>query len=573
MNLNSFEKQVSSEILSRGKNYYNQGNVSNLDQVDDDEWIAKVRGNSGNYTVEITTDKNGEINEYDCNCPYDGITCKHVVAVLYAIKNELTSPTKTPDKKSTSKKTSELKDFIMNIPEKELRKFVLKLAQKNSEIKNDLLVEFSTEISAFDTSDYINIIADALDNATDYHGFIAYRDVYKITGPLEDLLSKATEYIENGKLRAAFNIVSAVAPESIKIMQSIDDSGGGCGGIISDSFNMIDTILKRCGNTELSDQIFKWLGEQVENPQYDDYGCADDLEPLFFEWANTPERMQIAYDYIEKQISAMQKKSDWSSQYKTTKFLKYKIDLLKKDNKPELANSIIDANLNIADFREVRIKEAMQKKNYPIAIDLINDGIEQAIKDKLPGIVHNFKDQLLSIYQTNADIPNISKLSRELYFENRYSMDYYRIYKSTFDQNEWRTVCNKIIESFVNEKRNNVWGRTILSEHLANIYIEEGMWDQLFKDVKETNDILVVERYLKYIQVQYSSELIPIYKNAIRKYAGNTGRTVYETTAKYLSNLSKLDGGMNEAKQLAHELMETYKNRRAMCDVFKSIRW
>jgi len=41
------------------------------------------------YQVTVKLEKENEISEYFCDCPYDGSTCKHVAAVLYAQRDEL----------------------------------------------------------------------------------------------------------------------------------------------------------------------------------------------------------------------------------------------------------------------------------------------------------------------------------------------------------------------------------------------------------------------------------------------------------------------------------------------------
>ena len=63
--------------------------VQNLEQ-DGETWAADVYG-MNNYLTEVTI-KNGQVTEWFCDCPYDhGPICKHVVAVLFAIRDE------TPD--------------------------------------------------------------------------------------------------------------------------------------------------------------------------------------------------------------------------------------------------------------------------------------------------------------------------------------------------------------------------------------------------------------------------------------------------------------------------------------------
>ncbi|ODS38877.1 MAG: hypothetical protein A7316_06825 [Candidatus Altiarchaeales archaeon WOR_SM1_86-2] len=71
----------SKRIFGRGESYYRRGKIRSMDvSRDKKEITAKVDGNYGIYDVEIYFDEDGI--SADCDCPYDGYGCKHIVAVL-----------------------------------------------------------------------------------------------------------------------------------------------------------------------------------------------------------------------------------------------------------------------------------------------------------------------------------------------------------------------------------------------------------------------------------------------------------------------------------------------------------
>lgn len=83
--LDNFENFVSYKILMRGEEYYDTDAVSELEETSPGEWTATVEG-TDDYNVEISV--NGkEVESWYCDCPYDGEICKHVVAVLLAIRD------------------------------------------------------------------------------------------------------------------------------------------------------------------------------------------------------------------------------------------------------------------------------------------------------------------------------------------------------------------------------------------------------------------------------------------------------------------------------------------------------
>jgi len=90
-------------ILERGARYYRTGKILSI-KVEDNRIIAKVEGNYGNYHVEIWIDED-EVDA-ECDCPYDGYGCKHIVAVMYKWIYEKESLGKIESNKNPSKTKS-----------------------------------------------------------------------------------------------------------------------------------------------------------------------------------------------------------------------------------------------------------------------------------------------------------------------------------------------------------------------------------------------------------------------------------------------------------------------------------
>jgi uncharacterized Zn finger protein len=569
MNLKDIQQNISSKIYERGQEYFEDGCVRGLIHIGQEKWKANVEGNYDDYTVEIILDDKNNIKSWHCNCPYDGDVCKHVVAVLLAVKEELKSA--KPAQKGKHHSPGWV-GIIEGTPEKELREFMLGYAKKHREFRDELLINLSKAQKEINTGKYRAIIAQTFNTMSGRYGFIEYHDTNAALHPVHNMLEKAEEYLLKGNLHEAFSIAAAVAPGCLEALEFMDDSNGECGGAVNEAFETVDKIMDACNDTQLAGTIFDWLLVQVQNPDYDNYGCADELEPIFFHWANTPARIKQARQFIEEQLEKYQSSDDWSARYRLTKYLKYKTALLIKEGKENEANRLINENLHLSDFREMKIEEALGQNNYPAAIEHINAGILQAEKDNYPGIVHRFKDQLLDMYKKQKNTEKARKVSKELFYESRHSMDYYRIYKGTFETAEWPEKCEEIIRHLLKDKKKGYWGYSFQAD-LADIYIEEKMWDRLFDEVKQADRIEITDKYAKYLKEDYSEGLILLYKNSIVRYAENTGRNIYAEIGRYLKNMATLKGGKAVAKSLMQELLETYKNRRAMKDEFRKLNW
>jgi len=466
----------------------------------------------------------------------------------------------------------EWETILSEISENELRNFVLNYAKHNPDFQNELVIDLSKAQKVINTEKYQKIIAHNFNKMSDRYGYIEYRDVDSAMETVDGLFEKAEDYLSENNLHEVFSIVSAIAIECIKGIQIMDDSNGQCGGAIWISFDFIDRILRNCTDEHLSDEIFDWLYEQIQNCDYSNYGCSDVLETIFFDWANNTPRLEKAYLFIDQQIKVFEKEKNWSNESRLVDFLKYKSNLLAKNGKKEEAEQIINDNLHFNNFRNIKIVDALAENDYKSAIEHLNQGILQAEKDNNSWTSIKYKTQLLSIYIKQKDKKNIRKFSKDLYFEGRYSIEIYRIYKNTFSPIEWENELDKIISHFTKQQKNFKWGYSFQS-NLADVFIEEHMWKPLLDSVIKADKISITENYAKYLQNDYSEELLILYKNNILKYAENTGREIYTHIVSFLKNMAKLDGGKQEAKDLMQKLLEMYRNRPAMKDEFSKLGW
>lgn len=85
MNLSDFERRISRKIVERGKLYFEEGYICDIQHSGD--WYEVVVEGTHLYYVEIMLEGQ-RVVESSCTCPYDfGEYCKHEVAALFAIRD------------------------------------------------------------------------------------------------------------------------------------------------------------------------------------------------------------------------------------------------------------------------------------------------------------------------------------------------------------------------------------------------------------------------------------------------------------------------------------------------------
>jgi hypothetical protein len=564
MNLNNFEDFVSETILERGLDYYHDLAVEDLQGMENGQWFAIVEGTQ-DYQVDVRLDETDEILEYRCTCPYKGEICKHVVAVLYEILD-----VSEEDEKNTASANANWKQLIQKIPDKDLRTFVTEYAAKDRTFRNHLSIKFSDLTGGDKREKYRELVSDIFTTSQDDEfGFVF--DLYELINKINTLFSKAEEYLKNNNPEEAFAIASAIAPECINTMDMVDDSNGDLGEAIDHSFNIADKILQTNAPTELKEEVFDWLLAQARNPDYDDYGCADYLEYLIVEHANSPGSIGKVLEFIDDQLANIMGGNNLLGNIRKSRYLQFKIDLLIQSGEQEKADQIINDNLHLSDLRQIMVDRHLKKGNLQKAIEMIKEGLEIAEKEDLPGVVINWKEQLLNIYQKQKDMANIRKWSLDLFFNSRREpMKYYKIYKNTFNAKEWTNERNRIVQQLLEEKkappRYGSYGYIPLTE----VYIEEKMWDELFRWIKASPNIRMLNEYLPYLKNDYASELLPLYRKAIIREAEKaSNRNEYKALTYYIKKMEDIPGGKGQGPELAKELLRKHSNRPAMKDEFR----
>lgn len=557
-----YEHYFSAQSLRRAYEYVDYVENVHLSQ---NSVSCKVEG-SYPYKVKIAWNDD-DYTELSCTCPYDyeGY-CKHIAAVLMYLEEELPEESITPQKQQKP----EWRKIIEKLPKEELLSLIIEYAYDDENLINTILVKYSSSSNKVDIHKYKRIVDNIFNAVSDDYGFIHHQDVYGVSHLISNLLDKAKSGAENGQLQEAFSISAAIAEVCVDYIQNLDDSSGWIGGLIYDTFVSVKDVFYRSKDEALKNVIFEWLGQQMSNEAYSDYGCDEALATTYFELGSNEPYAKSVFRFIDEQLAKHEKGSDWNSKYRYSYFLNEKLTLLKKAGKKQEVEATIEQNLHLSDFRKMKVNQLIEQKDFSTAITLIKEGIVISEQENLAGVTRDWNNLLLQIYREQNLEKEFQTLSRRMFLRHPDSMEYYRMFKITVDKAEWNAERTRIIDKLKKGTKTNAWFYHF-PYNLANIYIEEKMWAELFTEVKNANNISVTSQYAKYLKKDFSAELIEMYRDSILKYAQNTGRNIYEDVKRYLKEMGGLENGLPKAKALKEELLASYKNRRAMKEVLEPL--
>ena len=562
LNLQTFERQISSKIIERGLNYHRRGAVVELQQVDENTWVATVQGNT-NYTVQISL--SGEsVQNLRCTCPYDwGPVCKHEVAVLYAIhefqtgysQNQVREPNAPPRKQLFSR-------TLEKISERDLKAFIREYAGFHPEFISEFLARFP-ELSGFEGREkYVQMIRTAIRSGQDQHGFVSYNQSFRVMRPISELITRAEEMLERKEYLKAYHIATAVTEEVTDLLPSMDDSSGEAGQTIEYAFEVLDEIASVDGESELQQRLFDYCLQEVSKEKYMDFSFDTRFLYLLVDLAENADREQQLWNTLDTlQKRAKQRDASFKGNWNQERLLDVKIAFLQQRDKPEQAERLIRENLHIPRFREQMITQALEQENYQEARSLVEDGLAQ--ENEQPGFSNTYRWEKwkLKTAEKEKSPEHIRRHARNLFLQQPGHFQYYRKLKDTYSPEEWPEQVERLIQDI----KANIRSRP--QRILAHIYAEEGHWDRLLEVLQNASNLGLVERYLDDLRDRYPDEILELYKTGIRTAAKPAkGRGHYRYLVSLLKRLQQLEGGREAARSLVQEFRDRYSRRPAMMD-------
>jgi uncharacterized Zn finger protein len=514
INIINFEKSINTTILNRGKDYFSNGNVTEVEEIEN-VWTAEVQG-SETYNVEININKNLEVVKFFCSCPYEGMVCKHTVAVFYVIQQEVNKP-----KILINKKINIFETIIKKVTISEYQDFIRSYSVNNKKFKAEFELYFSEKDGRIDIeAKYLDLFKKIEKKHTD-RGFIDYRSSISFSKEVDRLIDTGLEYVKKNNVKDALSLAKAILNPLMKSIENTDDSRGSIGGSIQSAIELIDVMLDKPNIAfDIKEQIFELVKKELNDKIYFDYGdFGYELLSVFEKSAIQLNKSNDFLEHLDIEISKLTGKYD---NYRKEYYQKTKISFLREIGRNEEAENIIYQNIDIVDVRLNEVKKHIDKKDYKTAKKLINEGIKIAEEKQHPGTVLQWNKELLQIAIAEKDVKLVRFYTKLFAFDRGFSEDYYKQWKATFNEGDWENeienyineTINRITEKWKKNSKNDYWYPKyppIISSELPSIYIAEGYLDRLLILVQQSNSLDITLNFHSKLLVKYPKELIKIY--------------------------------------------------------------
>ncbi len=574
--LKDFERHINSQLLKRGRKYYENGSIINLEEVEESLWTAEVEG-SEIYEVEVEINNRKKVSGYSCSCPHCDGLCKHVIAVLFLIREEIESHVNVKNAKT---KKSGFEELLQKISLDEYKDFIRQYAKGRNGFKTEFELWFASKDNSDDTAKNYQELLKKLIRNHERSGFIDFRATYSLYSKVDKLFQTGSVQVAEKKYMEAFALAQAVLTSMIEVLAYADDSDANISSTVDGAIVLIEAIINDEETPiELKEKVYHFIVKELKRSIYFDYGdFGYDLFTLLGPLAVTIKQTGPFQQLLDEMI-ALHSTSEGS--YTRNFFRLQKIDFLNETGQREESEKLVQQNLDIVEVRKEEVKKALLQSDFKKAKNLIVEGIKLAKKKGHPGTVDQWKMELLRIAELEDDIKTIRIYTKYFAFDSGFNRKFYNQWKKTFTGQEWSKVIEELIEektrALVKEEGKNkgnpgLTQRSLLHS-LAPIHIEEGNWDRLWELVSKSGDFDTAWYYHEYLYKKYPGELLELYVKGLEEkgdYASQ--RSDYAELVRKMKKISKdFQHGREKMAQVAQLLIVRHPRRSAMSSEFKKL--
>ena len=552
--MNYWKDLFREHILERGEMYYYDGAVHDLEKTEHG-YHAVVEGTE-HYEVDIEME-DGQVCEMYCTCPYAdaGNNCKHMAAVLYEIEEQEEAGSLT-EGTGSDQAEEELEGIIEKIPETELRSFVKQLAGQGDEIRNTLMTRYAVRIDEKQMCRLKQGVDQIVWECGDRSGFIDYRNAWDFTREMDNYLEdKANALMERNCWRQAFELTNYVFKTIGNV--DIDDSDGGTSQVADTCYDKWKEILENC-TEEVRDEMFTWFTSHLSCDYVVDY-MEEYMEDFLTHEFQSREMLEKKLKYLDEMIERRTDTTDcgntWSVRYGYESNILRRLEIMKQLGYPEEEiREYRRKHWRFSAVRGLEIQEDIERGELDEAVRILKESKE--LDKGYPGLVARYSEQLISIFETQADEKACKEELQYYVFEcPQHDLAHIQKLKEVCTEQEWERYREQILQS-----RNSC---SILYPFME----AEGMYERMLECMQKEPFIFNVDKYENVLKKKYPEQMRNVYISYVRKQAERTGdRKRYRELMQYLKKIRLYPGGKEKAAELAENWRALYCRRSAMMD-------
>jgi hypothetical protein len=231
---------------------------------------------------------------------------------------------------------------------------------------------------------------------------------------------------------------------------------------------------------------------------------------------------------------------------------------------PEVARAYAESHLQNRRFREMMIRDALDKADYAQVKKLAEEGIKQDLKPA-PGLVSKWYDWLITMAKAQGDIDTMIAYARTTLLQHAmYPETYYNQLKELVPALSWMTFVDDLIADIKLSRDYR------LHEFVPVMLASEEQWEKLMDyitdKIERHGDNGKLETYSHPLAELYPERYFALCKKELHRDAKHMNkRSDYKRFCQELRRLKKL-GFREQVMAIVNDMRKEYKHRPAMME-------
>lgn len=578
MNLDDFEDTIDPPIiLMRGRAYYHEGCVLSLETIGPNHYRAFVAG-SQVYQVSIVLDDDRDIEELSCTCPYDwGEHCKHEVAVLYALRHQLSdteNENKDEDKEADTetmmverRESVDLTSLLDGVSKEALVAFLVEFAKKSPALVSGLVLAFPSSDDEVNQDNLGIEFRRACSQGAEITYFgrdYAWEDenvenyIWHFTSTFTQKVEELCEIIRVAIMEGRIRHAGAIASMMVHELSSFDCDTDHLGEDVEATVSQI-ALLFNGVVPSLEDS--RWLFAQflAEAKHYDSKPMAI-LLGLCIHFAEAKDDQEVLENYLVA-LAAEASEGTWGHNLTIRISVELRHSLLLKQGRVEEAQAFALEHLQYDSLRKLAFDHAMTTGEYAVAERLAEEKVHIGRQHYMSP---DWGELLFKVYQESGNTEKMRSLSRRFLLGDK--LAYYPILKACYGEGEWETVVVGLLDE-------------LEAHDVASKGYRENTYPEVLRGEKKLERLLAYVQTNPYAVRHYQDELLPLYQDEVfllyKQVILSDGETVasrneYRGLASWFESLASL-GGSYVVKECLEALEPRYKKRPALKDELRKV--
>lgn len=504
--LHKLEEQIPENLLEKGENLLESGQIHGMQEVEKHLWTAVING----FEVEVQISPS-KVKGFSCECRNFSHKkgCEHTTALLLLVRSKRMEQKAEKDKKDKAPKAIQkltVNSILDYVETDDLVEFIREYARDNRAFSLALKARFASTVPVANKRDnYTQLLESAVNAARNKKDQFNARGLQKVLIVLRELIAQVDDALEQEHFAEAAYILISLMEKTGPIARKVSGNAQKLFHLLQEAFERFFLLINPDTAQELRDTIWQFALTESGKSVYRGTPLVQGFHQLLVLLADDAGKREELLQHFRGQIELPGPAEDDS--YKSN-LLILMLNLLEKSGNKEAAQEHLVEHLNDSTFLLYAVDQALREGDAKKARILAEQGFP-SLTDKIQK--SNLEELLLQVAILEKDAKAIC-----LYAKNRFLASKERTYLQLLRDHittDWDDLAAEILEElkaqpYSFQKR----------DAIAFLLALQQQWTELLTYIRQLQSFDLLQEYAQSLEKAAPEELALAYEELMRQY-------------------------------------------------------